>query len=278
MPVWCALDSSGHATQIFFEDLGSPDLTELELPEGVDAMQLGDWAWDGSSWTRDGAASAAAEEAGRAARTEALRRSQLASVATAYVRAESSAGRLDRRAAVGYSTLLEEWSGDGVRYFAGGWLSYGGDVYRVEITHDSQPDWTPDAAPSLFTRIRLAPDGVRVWELPTHAENAFDLGERAHYPDEGGAIWVSGRDGNVSEPGTDRWWTRDGDGGSGGTDPEPEEPEPPTAEPYDPQHRYSSGETCLWEGRVYVWDADGSIGVPGVWSPADYPQGWTEVA
>lgn len=268
MPVWCALDESGHATQLFLEDINSPDLTELELPEGVDAIGLGDWAWDGSKWSRDGAASSAAEEAEREARTEALRRSQLESVATSYVRERSSSGQMSRREAVGYSTLLDEWSGDGVRYVADEWLAHGGDVYLVEITHDSQPDWTPDAAPSLFTRIRLAPDGVRVWELPTHAENAFDDGERCHYPGEGGDVWVSGRDGNVSEPGTDQWWTREGDGGSSGTSPEP----------YDPERRYASGETCLWEGRAYVWDADGSLGVPGVWSPADYPQGWTEVA
>lgn len=278
MTVWCALDASGHATQVFLEDIGSPDLTELEPPDGVGPERLGDWAWDGSKWSRDGAASSAAEEAEREARTEALRRSQLESVATAYVRERSSSGQMPRREAVGYSTLLDEWSGDGVRYEAGTWLAHGGDVYRVEITHDSQPDWTPDAAPSLFTRIRLAPDGVRVWEPPTHAENSFDLGERAHYPDEGGAIWVSGRDGNVSEPGTDQWWTREGEGDAGGTGPVPDEPELPTAEPYDPERRYASGETCLWEGRVYVWDADGSLGVPGVWSPADYPQGWTEVA
>lgn len=278
MTVWCALDEGGRARQVFFEDLGSPDLTELELPEGVDPTRLADYVWDGSAWSYDGAASAAAEEAEMAARREALRSSQLASVATAYVRERSSSGRMTRREAVGYSTLLDEWSGDGVRYEAGTWLAHGGDVYLVEITHESQPDWTPDAAPSLFTRIRLAPDGVRVWELPTHAENGFDLGERAHYPDEGGAIWVSGRDGNVSEPGADQWWAREGEGDAGGTDPEPDEPELPTAEPYDEGHRYSSGETCLWEGRVYVWDADGSLGVPGVWSPADYPQGWTEVA
>lgn len=38
-----------------------------------------------------------------------------------------------------------------------------------------------------------------------------DLDERCHHPGADGEIWVSGRDGNTSEPGTDQWWTRDGD-------------------------------------------------------------------
>ena len=113
-----------------------------------------------------------------------------------------------------------------------------------------------------------------------HAElvlrHRADLGERAHYPGEGGEIWVSGRDGNTSEPGTDEWWEREGAGGTE-AGPDETEPEHPAAEPYDPKHWYESGEACLWEGEVYVWDADGSLGVPGVWSPADYPQGWTLV-
>ena len=250
--------------------MSAAGLGEYELPEGVDALGLGDYVWDGEGWAYDGAATAAREEAARSAQREALRESQLATAATRYVRAESAAGALDRRSAVGLSTLLDEWSGGGVRYEEGQWLAYGGGACRVEQGHTSQPDWTPAAAPSLYTMLPLAPDGVRVWERPTHAENAFDEGERAHYPGEGGEIWVSGRDGNTSEPGTDEWWTREGAGGA-----ETDGPEAPASEPYDPEHGYESGEACLWDGQVYVWDADGRLGVPGVWSPADYPQGWT---
>lgn len=274
MKVWCELGADGRPLSIWETDMSAAGLGEYELPEGVDALGLADYVWDGSAWAYDGAATVAREEAARSAQREALRESQLAEAATRYVRSESAAGALDRRSAVGLSTLLDEWSGDGVRYEKGQWLAYRGGTCRVEQTHTSQPDWTPDAAPSLYTLLPLAPDGVRVWERPTHAENAFDLGERAHYPGEDGEVWVSGRDGNTSEPGTDEWWTREG---SGGAEAEPDEPGRPAAEPYDPKHWYESGETCLWEGEAYVWDADGRLGVPGVWSPADYPQGWTLV-
>ena len=213
--VWCSLDRDGRPEQVFLEDIGSPDLTEAETPEGVAPEQLGDYTWDGSEWVYDGAATAAREEAERATQREALRESQLATAAAMYVKAAS----LPRVQAISVCTLYDEWSGDGVRYYGPGdpdghpqtWLRYGDDFVRVEQTHTSQPDWTPDAAPSLYTILPLAPDGIRIWETPTHAENAFDKGERCHHPGADGDIWVSGRDGNTSEPGTDQWWTREGD-------------------------------------------------------------------
>lgn len=205
MAVWCALDEGGRATQVFLEDIGSPDLTELEPPEGVDPMQLGDYVWDGSAWSYDGAASAAAEEAEMAARREALRSSQLGSAAAMYVKAVS----LPRVQAISVCMLYDEWSGKGVKYDKGDWLRYGDAFVYVEQTHTSQPDWTPDAAPSLYTLFKLAQDGIRIWEPPTHAENAFDAGERCHYPGADGEVWASTIDGNTTVPGSDeRWWVR----------------------------------------------------------------------
>ena len=60
---------------------------------------------------------------------------------------------------------------------------------------------------SLYTLIDLAPDGIRVWHMPTGATDSFALGEKAHHPGADGPVYVSGRDGNTSEPGTDEWWT-----------------------------------------------------------------------
>lgn len=275
MKVWCELGADGRPTSIWETDMSAAGLDAYELPDGVDALGLADYVWDGSAWSYDGAATAAREEAEREARREALRSSQLATAAAMYVRS-TPMSRVD---AVSVCSLYDEWSGDGVRYYGPDdpdghpqtWLRYGDDFVRVEQTHTSQPDWTPEVAPSLYTLLPLAPDGIRIWEPPTHAENAFDIGERCHHPVADGEIWVSGRDGNVSEPGTDEWWKREG-----GTDGDPDAEEgAQSAEPYDPARRYASGEACLWEGAVYVWDADGRLGVPGLWSPGDYPQGWT---
>lgn len=50
----------------------------------------------------------------------------------------------------------------------------------------------------------------------------------------------------------------------------------PTIEEYDKKRWYRRGEKCIWKGKVYAWDVDGSQnGVLGVWSPEEYPAGWT---
>lgn len=109
---------------------------------------------------------------------------------------------LPRAQAVSVAFLYPEWDRGGASYKAGQWVLYEGDLYHVEQAHTSQPDWTPDAAPSLYTRIPMCPDGIRLWEPPTHAENAFDKGETCHYPDADGPVYRSTMDGNTTEPGT----------------------------------------------------------------------------
>lgn len=97
-----------------------------------------------------------------------------------------------------------------------GWIRrYDGKYYRMAQKIDSTTSTTYQpgtGTESLYTLIDLAPDGIRVWHAPTDATNSFALGERAHYPDADGAIYVSQRDGNTSEPGTDEWWTLDSAG------------------------------------------------------------------
>lgn len=141
------------------------------------------------------------EEAKRAA----LKASQLNTAAALYVKAAA----LPRMDAISVCTLYDEWSGKGIAYKKGDWLRYGEDFAYVEQDHTSQEDWTPDAAPSLYTLFKLAPDGIRIWEQPTRAENAFDIGERCHYPDEAGALYESKIDGNTTVPGSDdRYWNK----------------------------------------------------------------------
>lgn len=105
--------------------------------------------------------------------------------------------------------LIEDFV-QGAEYEQGWVRRYGGKYYRMaqKITSTTSQTYLPGAGTeSLYTLIDLAPDGVRVWHAPTDATNSFALGERAHYPDADGPIYVSGREGNTSEPGTDEWWT-----------------------------------------------------------------------
>lgn len=107
----------------------------------------------------------------------------------------------------GVSTLLPEWR-EGVHYTKGEAMRHEGKVYRAaQDIPESQGIYPPgEGTESLYTLIDLAPDGIRVWHTVTDATNSFALGEKAHYPDAEGPVYVSKRNGNTSEPGTDEWW------------------------------------------------------------------------
>lgn len=104
-------------------------------------------------------------------------------------------------------SLLPEWK-VGASYELHDAFTYEGKVYRAaQKIPEAQEHYKPGAGTeSLYTLIELAPDGIRVWKTVTDATNSFALGEKCHYPDAEGKIYVSKRDGNTSVPGTDAWW------------------------------------------------------------------------
>ena len=88
---------------------------------------------------------------------------------------------------------------------------YAGELYRcnqpeLTITEGQTPDMN---LPALYGHVSVAPDGVLVWDADdlTGAPDIYNTGVQVHYPDADGPIYVSGRDGNTSTPGTDQWWT-----------------------------------------------------------------------
>lgn len=78
-------------------------------------------------------------------------------------------------------------------------------LYRCVQTHISQGDWRPDATPSLWTTIGLAPDNIPVWSQPTGAHDGYMTGDKVHYPTADDAVWESTMDYNVYEPGVFGW-------------------------------------------------------------------------
>lgn len=130
---------------------------------------------------------------------------QMNSAVSLYVQSVA----LPRVEAISVSMFYDEWDGNGVSYKKDGWVRYNGDIYHIEQDHTSQADWTPDNAPSLYTRYKLAPDGIRIWETPTNAQTAFDMDEPCHYPNADGDIYVSKMNGNTTVPGSDdRYWVK----------------------------------------------------------------------
>lgn len=103
------------------------------------------------------------------------------------------------------ATVYPAWT-SGVAYTVGALVTYGengvGDpqLYRCIQAHTSQSDWTPDVTPALWSAIGLAPDDVPIWSQPTGAADAYNIGDRVHYPDADGPVYVSKIDGNVWSP------------------------------------------------------------------------------
>ena len=88
---------------------------------------------------------------------------------------------------------------------------YAGELYRcnqpeLTITEGQTPDMN---LPALYGHVSVAPDGILIWDADdlTGAPDIYNTGVKVHYPDADGPVYVSKRDGNTSEPGTDQWWT-----------------------------------------------------------------------
>ena len=97
-------------------------------------------------------------------------------------------------------TAFALWSGDGVQVKAGEIYRYSDDIYRVVQPHTTQPDWTPDKVPALFTKISV--EEFPEWVQPTGAQDAYMTGDKVSH---NGKNWQSNTDNNVWEPGVYGW-------------------------------------------------------------------------
>lgn len=94
--------------------------------------------------------------------------------------------------------LFEPWRPD-ASYAADQRLRYGNKLYRVVQAHTSQADWKPAATPALYTEV-AKPGEIPVWRQPTGAQDAYNTGDKVHYPDAGGPVYESTVDNNVWSP------------------------------------------------------------------------------
>lgn len=90
----------------------------------------------------------------------------------------------------------------GVSYTAGQRVLYKSVLYKVLQDHTAQADWTPEAAPSLFSQV-LIPDcgNIPEWVQPD-STNPYAKGDKVTH---NGKTWVSDIDNNVWEPGVYGW-------------------------------------------------------------------------
>lgn len=112
---------------------------------------------------------------------------------------------LSNEEAMEVATVYPAWS-EGVAYVVDQIVSYGVNavddpqLYRCVQAHTSQAEWTPSAAASLWVAIGLAPDDIPVWSQPTGAHDAYNKGDKVHYPNEYGFVYESLIDGNIYSP------------------------------------------------------------------------------
>lgn len=93
---------------------------------------------------------------------------------------------------------------NGSAYATGDRVQYNGKLYRCVQAHTAQADWTPDVVPALWTEV-AKPGEIPVWKQPTGAQDAYNKGDRVHYPDADGPVYESTVDANVWQPGVYGW-------------------------------------------------------------------------
>lgn len=91
--------------------------------------------------------------------------------------------------------LTRPWEPDG--YFTRGEpVSHNGARYKVLQSHPAQPDWSPDAAHSLFAPFLTSPTGPLPWIQPDNT-NPYMIGDQVTF---NGKTYESTIDNNVWSP------------------------------------------------------------------------------
>ena len=120
---------------------------------------------------------------------------------------ERAAASLSDEDALGGVELFPGWAADettGINYAVGDRVHYDGRLWKCVQAHTSQIGWEPDKTPALWTEV-AKPGEIPVWRQPTGAQDAYNKGDRVHYPDADGAVYVSTVDNNVWEPTVYGW-------------------------------------------------------------------------
>lgn len=172
---------------------------------------------------------------------------------------------------ISVSSLWPDWSAESVSYAVDSVVQYNDLLWRCEQAHTSQASWTPDAAPSLWSRIDIADDGIDIWTQPTGAHNAYNIGDKVHYPQSDSPVYVSTINGNVWSPDAyPAGWKLDGEGGGSEGPEEPGgETYPEWVQPTGAHDAYLKGDKVSHNDKHWMSDIDSNVWEPGVY-------GWTE--
>lgn len=93
--------------------------------------------------------------------------------------------------------LYPHWTGDSMHYPKDYRVQHEDAVYKCLQEHDSQPSWSPTAAPSLWAKVLNPTDEIPDWEQPD-STNAYMTGDKVRYTD--GHVYESLIDNNIWSP------------------------------------------------------------------------------
>lgn len=114
-----------------------------------------------------------------------------------------AAASLSDEDALGGIELFPAWMAD-TQYALDIRVRYDGELYKCVQAHASQSGWEPDKTPALWTEV-AKPGEIPVWRQPTGAQDAYMTGDKVHYPDENGPVYVSIMDNNIWAPDIYGW-------------------------------------------------------------------------
>jgi hypothetical protein len=114
---------------------------------------------------------------------------------------EKSVVSLNDTDALEVPTLFPVWV-EGESYSADERICYNGILYRCIIAHNSQADWTPDIAVSLWVRVDDPSIEYPEWRQPTGAHDAYTIGAKVSY---NGKKWVNTIEANTYAPDVYGW-------------------------------------------------------------------------
>lgn len=124
-----------------------------------------------------------------------------------FLQMSVQAANLTDEKAMEVADLFPEWAAN-KSYSENDIVKYGVNsdgetqLYKVLQPHNSQSDWKPDFAPSLYKKIGFTDDGVSIWTQPLGATDAYMNGDVVSF---GGQLWTSTVDNNVWQPGIYGW-------------------------------------------------------------------------
>ena len=116
---------------------------------------------------------------------------------------EKAAKTLDDSDALDAIELFAQWAPD-ISYALNDRVRYQDQLYKCVQAHTSQENWTPDQTPALWTAV-AEPGEIPVWKQPTGAQDAYNTGDKVHYPTAEDPVYVSIVDNNVWAPGVYGW-------------------------------------------------------------------------